>query len=410
MSTSPDVYESESAAIYNRSFWLAYGANMSLVAANTMTFRFAEFVDLLKGTKTDTGWIVGLALAGSLISRFWLGQAIDRFGVRKLWLVGSALFLGGCAGLWSTDALGTQIYLARAAYQIGISAMFVCSNLHIQLRVPPHRRTEAIGSLGSSGFVGMIVGAQLVDLLFDRFSGAVLFETLFAGTIGFGILYIIFVLLLTHTDVHVSPEVTPPAHVLVRRYWPGPVVLVSLMMGLGFSVTMVFLTRLATERHLDGVRYFFTGYAVAAFSVRLLTRTWSRTMGRRSMMLLGLVGHASGHAWLIFVQSEAQFIGPALCIGFGHALLFPCVVSLGAETFPEQYRGTGTTMILAFADLGMALTSPILGRIPDQWGFTVMLSATSLSLVASVGLYAFLSLGHRDVDLHYGKKNVSHGA
>ncbi|RLS43583.1 MAG: MFS transporter, partial [Planctomycetota bacterium] len=329
MSTSPDVYESESAAIYNRSFWLAYGANMSLVAANTMTFRFAEFVDLLKGTKTDTGWIVGLALAGSLISRFWLGQAIDRFGVRKLWLVGSALFLVGCAGLWSTHALGTQIYLARAAYQIGISAMFVCSNLHIQLRVPPHRRTEAIGSLGSSGFVGMIVGAQLVDLLFDRFSGPELFETLFAGTIGFGILYIIFVLLLTHTDMHVRPEVTPPAHVLVRRYWPGPVVLVSLMMGLGFSVTMVFLTRLATERHLDGVRYFFTGYAVAAFSVRLLTRTWSRTMGRRSMILLGLVGHAIGHAWLIFVQSEAQFIGPALCIGFGHALLFPCVVSLG---------------------------------------------------------------------------------
>ena len=56
------------------------------------------------------------------------------------------------------------------------------------------------------------------------------------------------------------------------------------------------------------------------------------------------------------------------------------------------------------------LTSPILGRILDQWGFTVMLSATSLSLVASVGLYAFLSLGHRDVDLHYGKKNVNHGA
>ncbi len=42
--------------------------------------------------------------------------------------------------------------------------------------------------------------------------------------------------------------------------------LVALMMGLGFSVTMVFLTRLATERGLPGVRIFFTGYAVAAFS------------------------------------------------------------------------------------------------------------------------------------------------
>ena len=59
-------------------------------------------------------------------------------------------------------------------------------------------------------------------------------------------------------------------------------------------------------------------------------------------------------------------------------------------------------MILAFADLGMALTSPVLGRLLDLWGFTVMLSVTSGALLASVGLYALLSLGHKDVDLHYG--------
>lgn len=405
MSSSPDIDEIESAAIYNRSFWLAYAANMSLVSANTMTFRFAEFVDLLQGTKSDTGLIVGVGLAGSLISRIWLGQAIDRFGVRKLWMVGTTLFLAGCLGLWATRELGPGIYLARTAYAIGISAMFVCSNLHIQLRVPPHRRTEAIGSLGSSGFVGMIIGAQLGDLLFEHYTGIQLFSTLFATTIGFGLAYLGFVLALTQRDKHIPPEVTPHAHTLLRRYWPGAVVLVALMMGLGFSVTMVFLTRLATERHIPGVRYFFTGYAVSAFSIRLLTRTLSRTWGRRSLILLGLIGHAIGHAWLISVQAEWDFVGPALCIGFGHALLFPCVVSLGAETFPEQYRGTGTTMILAFADLGQALTSPILGRILDTRGFTAMLSCTSLALVSSVGLYSILSLGHRDNDLHYGSQN-----
>ena len=81
---------------------------------------------------------------------------------------------------------------------------------------------------------------------------------------------------------------------------------------------------------------------------------------------------------------------------------FSSVVSLGAETFPEQYRGTGTTMILAFADLGMAITSPMLGKILDVWGFTAMLSVTSATLLSSIGLYGLLSLGHQDVDLHYG--------
>lgn len=401
MSSLPDAtYESESAAIYNRSFWLAYAANMSLVAANTLTFRFAEFVNLLKGTEEDTGWIVGVALAGSLLSRVWLGQAIDRFGVRKLWLVGISLYMMGALGLWGTSQLGPQIYIARTAFAIGISAMFVCSNLHIQLRVPAHRRTEAIGSLGSSGFVGMIIGAQLGDWMFKQYEGIGLFSTLFGSTIVFGLMYLGFVLALTHHDVHVRPEVTPPAHVLVRRYWPGAVVIVALMMGLGFSVTMVFLTRLATARGLAGVRVFFTGYAVAAFSVRLLTRTLSRRWGRRVMILLGLLGHAIGHAWLIAVHREWDFLGPSLCIGFGHALLFPCVVSLGAETFPEQYRGTGTTMILAFADLGQAITSPILGQLVFHGGFNIMLASSSATVLSSILLYAVLSRGHVDRDLH----------
>jgi MFS family permease len=147
------------------------------------------------------------------------------------------------------------------------------------------------------------------------------------------------------------------------------------------------------------VRIFFTGYAVAAFSVRLLTRKLSRQWGRRVLILLGLLGHAIGHAWLIAVTTEWEFLGPALCIGFGHALLFPCVVSLGSETFPEQYRGTGTTMILAFADLGQAVTSPILGQLVFHWGFTEMLCASATTLLGSVGLYAVLSQGHVDRDL-----------
>ena len=45
-------------AIYDRSFWLAYAANLMLVCANSLTFRFAEFVASLGETEEVAGEIV----------------------------------------------------------------------------------------------------------------------------------------------------------------------------------------------------------------------------------------------------------------------------------------------------------------------------------------------------------------
>ncbi len=218
-SPSDDLYESESAAIYNRSFWLAYAANMSLVAANTLTFRFAEFVDLLRGTEEDTGWIVGIALAGSLLSRIWLGQAIDRFGVRKLWLVGISLYWRGRSACgvrvnWGCRFTWRETH-SRSGSQPCLSARTCISSCESRASADRGDRQPR-----SSGFVGMIFGAQLGDWMFKNYEGLALFSTrCFAATALFGLMYLGFVLALTHHDVHVRPEVTPPAHVLIRRYW-----------------------------------------------------------------------------------------------------------------------------------------------------------------------------------------------
>ena len=57
---APALRESET--IYNRVFWLAYAANVSLVTANALTFRFAELVNYLGGTEEITGAIVSTGM------------------------------------------------------------------------------------------------------------------------------------------------------------------------------------------------------------------------------------------------------------------------------------------------------------------------------------------------------------
>lgn len=400
----PDRLEpnNPSGSIYNRVFWLAYAANVSLVMANALTFRFADFISWLGGTEETAGTIVSVGIFGALAVRLVLGQAIDNYGTRRLWMIGGTIYIASTSLFLLIHDLGWPIYLARLGFAAGIATMFTCSMVHIQNLVPAHRRTEIIGNLGSSGFVGMILGSQLGDWIFRSTpEGQLRFLVLFGGTVVLGLVYVGLVLLLTRGDVHTRSRPTPAVHRLIFQYWPGNVVLVAIMMGISITVTTIFLTRYAKSLGMmNGVGTFFTGYSVTAFLFRVQTATWSRTIGRHRMIWLGLAGHCIGHGFLPFVTQEWHFLIPAVACGIGHALLFPAVVSLGAGAFPKEYRGSGSTITLGFIELGAALSAPILGWVIDQgggYGFTRMFWISS-SIALVVGLYYALANPSVDVE------------
>jgi MFS family permease len=404
MTTIPTVPADPSArALYNRAFWLAYTANLLLVTANALTFRFAEFVQYLRGTESLTGQIVQAGLIGSLAVRLVLGQAIDGLGVRRMWIASSLVFIAGCGLFVFIDRLGPALFVARLLFTVGIASMFACSIYHVQIQAPPHRRTEVIGSLGTSGFIGMVAGTQLGDVLFRVVADPhALFVMLFALTALLGVSYLTIVVYLTRHDGLPRPVLGPPVHQLIFRYWPGAVAIVALLMGVGFTVTTVFLTRYATEHRLGGIGTFFTCYAAAAFVFRWVSRTWSQSLGRHRMLLLGLAGHTAGHLLLVNVGSQWEFVLPALCTGFGHALLFPCVVSLGAGAFPPEYRGTGTSITLACVDLGTMLSAPLLGSVIERQGFNAMYYATAAIMAAGLVVYGVLKFHVHDEEMTTG--------
>ncbi len=384
--------------IYDRSFWLAYAANVSLVTANALTFRFAELVKYLGGTEQTAGEIVSAGMIGALAARFLLGQAIDRYGTRKVWPLASLLFLCACGIFLACNQLSLLLYVARVAFAVGLAGMFTCSMVHIQNQVPHDRRTEAIASLGSSGFFGMIAGTQLGDLIFGLVPpGRGQFIALFGLAGQLGLFYLAAIMRISRREAHVPPHETPAAHQLVLRYWPGNVVLVAAMIGIAFAVTSVFLTRFSTERNLGGIGVFFTVFSIAAFFLRVASRRWSRVIGRHRMILIGLVGQCIGLAMLPLMTRGWHLVFPAIGCGFGHALLFPAVMSLGTGTFPKEYRGSGTTIMLGFSEVGTMLSAPLLGWLIVQFDFTHMfLFAAALSL--GVGVVYYLTDAQRADD------------
>ena len=387
----------QNSGVYGRTFWLAYLANSILILGNALTFRFAELVNHLGGTESDTGIIVALGTGVAVLVRLSVSHVLDDYGTRRMWPLCAMLFIVGVAGFLLPTQLSWGLYVARVAYFVGLTGMFACSMTHIQNHVPAERRTEIIGNLGSSGFVGMIVGSNIGDLVLQFVPDKrTQFMILFGGAAAIGLVYLVIVVLLTREQQHVRHVGSPPAFRLLFRFWPGAVVLAAMVMGLGVTATQTFLTRFATSQKIDGIAAFFSGYAISAFVFRLLVSNWSRTIGRHWMLVRGLCGHVVGHALLAFATEWWHFIPASIVCGFGHALLFPAVVSLGSGAFPKECRGAGTAIILGFTDFGSLLFAPILGWIIVHHGFTAMyLTSSGTALIAAM-LYAIIAWRHLD--------------
>lgn len=389
-------------SIYGRVFWLSYAANIALVTANALTFRFAELIHVRGGSERIAGAIVGTGMLGALAARLFLGQAIDHYGVKRLWIGSSVLVVAGVTGFLVADGLGWPIYAARISFSVGLAGVFTCSMVHIQNQVPPERRTEVIASLGSSGFVGMMIGSVLGDVILELFADDPNRFWVLFGTSGLlGATYLVIVSIVTWGDQHDRPVSTPHLHELLFVHWPGLVLVVAMLMGVMFTVISVFLTRYATHLGIGGIGPFFVGYALSAFSFRVLSRSWSRVIGRHRLILLGLAGHTLGAGSFLLVGEAWHLVVPSVCMGFGHALLFPAVVSLGAGAFPPEYRGSGTTVVLGFVESGTMLGAPILGAVIDNVGFQAMfLTAGGLSLATGL-LYVAKAAWAEDEDMAF---------
>lgn len=395
MASSSAPGNSNSENIYNRVFWLSYVANLAMVAANSLTFHFAELVVVLGGTEETAGWIVSTGTIGAIAARLVLGQMLDRYGTRLVWSGSALLFAIACLSFMFCREISWVIFLIRIGFATGIAGMATSSIVHIQLEVPWHRRTEVIGNFGSSGFIGMVLGSVTGDVLYASIANVdQRFRAMFFLSGLCAVLVLVLAIAVTHQHKHVKPPVTPNALTLIRRYWPGMIVLVGMMIGVSLTVITVFLTRMSSHRGLGGIGLFFFGYCGSAFVFRVSSSSWSRRFGRRWLVLMGLGGHALGHLILAHSTRQWHLIFPAIASGFGHAMLFPSVVSIGSGCFPKEFRGSGTTVVLGFTEIGMVVSSPVLGWLIDHFRSRGWSDPFAPMFYASAGWAVFAGLAY----------------
>ncbi|MES2792653.1 MAG: MFS transporter [Planctomycetota bacterium] len=386
---------------YDRIFWLAYLSNGLTTMANAAMVRYADFVNVLGGEERQLGLIVGFGMIGSIIIRLAQGDAIDRYGAARVWLWSSLLYsVALMLHLTVTTAYGAEIFLIRLMMQASLAGFSGASITFVALRVPPLRMAEMVGALGTSGFVGIMLGPLLGDWLASGgASRVVVVDRLFliASTLA---------ILSTGVTWFVTSDAPPAIHRrrphlwhVITRYHPLIISMTAAAMGAGFSIPMTFLRPFAIEAHLTNVGLFFAVYATVAFIARVATASYFSRWGNRFWIITGLCLMTLSFLCYIPVTRTWHLIFPGAIAGGAHALLFPSVMAAGTAAFPRRYLGVATSLILATFDIGVFLGAPIIGAFIREAkhhttaAYPITFGATAIAIACVTVIFCCSSAG-----------------
>lgn len=389
--------------LYDRSFLAALASQTCFTLGNCLMVHYARWIEFLGGGVREIGWIMGGGAVLSLFLRPWMGQWIVRLGARKTWGFGYLVFAIGSIGNLAVENVDWWIYVMRTCYVLGGALVFASSLTYISQTAPRQRLAEAIGVLGAGGFIGMLVGPYLGDFILgatdERTRGD--FMALFVTAT---VAVMLPLALLGFLRIPVGRQRSSSLKLrdflhTVRVSWPGTILLVLAMFGLCMSVPFGFLASFVDgggdgSQSRSTVSLFFLGYAGWGLVLRLWTRRVPDRIGRRRVLVLGILIFAVGMFSFVLVDHSRTWtiLVPGVLCGTGHSLSFHTMTSLAIDGFPLERRGIGSALSLMALDAGLIGGAPVLGLIADTRGFPALFVVLGAVCLLTGAIYAWRSL------------------
>ncbi|MBT2402227.1 MULTISPECIES: MFS transporter [unclassified Streptomyces] len=418
-------------------------ASLLLVAmdATILNVALPSLIDDLRPTALQQLWIIdiyGLVLGGLLVTT---GAVGDRFGRKKLFLIGFVLF-GVASVIAATAGSSTQLIAGRVLLGIG-GAMVMPSTLSLirNIFTDPRERARAIGIWAAVAGAGAAIGPLIGGLLVEQYGWAAAFWV-----------NVPVVVITVVAGIWLLPEFKDPgSHALdvvsallsvvgvvalawgikhVAKGGPGAVDLLILAAGIGLLAWFA-LRQLKLKDPLLDVRLFlnrpFTAAALttlmamlAAGAALFLVSLWLqyvhgytpfeaglRTLptalamlvssllapmlmhriGVRASMALGLAALVAGFTLLALAPQPTSYAYVAVflvTVGFGDGLAVTTAASVLVSAVPAERAGQAGAVSETSYELGVGLGVALLGSVHAA-AFARHMSGTPAQAAESIG-------------------------
>jgi MFS family permease len=340
-----------------------------------------------------TAWLGALTASFAIVPLVLAvpsGQATDRFGERRVMLVGAVLLALSGAIFWTERGGAAGLVVGSVVLGTGHLLSVVGQQAAVANTAGPGRFDTAFGYYTFAASLGQAVGPALITLLGG--SGA-LPDTapIFATATGLGIVLLACTAFLR---MPARERVTgDAAHggmgTLLRL--PGLVraLVISCVVLSAVDITLVYLPALGTDRGLAAgvVGLLLTLRAVASMTSRFFLGRLVRMVGRRRLMIVSVALSALSMAVVAVPLPTVALAAVVVLLGLGLGVGQPLTMSWLAEVAPAGLRGRAMSLRLTGNRLGQVLIPSAVGLVAAGVGAAGVLAATAAAL-AVVGVAA----------------------
>ncbi|AFY34032.1 MFS transporter [Calothrix sp. PCC 7507] len=335
------------------------------------------YLEDVGGSTQQIGIVMGGFAIGLLMFRPMLGRLADQRGRKILLLIGVIIAAIAPFGYLAFKSMA-MLTVVRAFHGVSVAAFTTGYSALVADLAPVESRGEIIGYMSLTAPIGLAIGPALGGYL--------------QAAVGYPLLFLVaaelaFVALLATLQI-VNPPLQKPRetessnskfwHLLISHRVRVPTV-VMLLVGLGLGTVHTFVGLFIKSTGVDlNVGLFFTGAAVASFSVRLFAGKASDRLGRGLFITCSIVAYTVSLLILWQANSAIAFLIAACLEGCGGGTLISMVITMMADRSFPQERGQVFAICVAGFDLGIAIAAPVFGSLAEQIGYRNMFGFSAI--------------------------------
>jgi MFS family permease len=364
-----------------RAGWVGRFAGVCAVLALTFTAFGAVIpvlpflvLEELDGTKFAVGAVFGVSALVALVGRPYAGRAAQRFGSRRVMLVGC--LLAGLVGLLYAAPFGLPgLYGVRLLHGVAESVVFTAGSVWVVAIAPQSRRGQLVGYYGLAMWTGFTVGPLVGTWLRSSWGyPAVWWFAALAPLVAAAVLTLV-------------PAQEASGEFTSRRLVPQTVLLPGTSLALaafGYAALTGFVVLHLAERGIGNggamLSLFGAGYVV----VRILAGRLPDRVGATWVVLVCGFVEALGLVLLTVAGSFWLAALGALVMGAGFTLLYPSLALLVIKASPESERGAALGAYTSFWDLGLGVSGLVTGVVAAAGYPVVFVLAAVLAAAAGI--------------------------
>lgn len=370
--------------------------------------------DVMHGNQQQMGLAITIYVIGGVIGRPFSGLWADRFGKKRMVLIGLAVFLTACVAYFG--AKGMALFLiVRLVHGMSYAIASTATSAAATSLIPASRQGEGVGYFSMFMSIAMAVGPALGLILWkDKNIDVLLLAVCVIAALS--LFFALGMKMPERRQEKPRPSVDAANAPIKGKglHWSDviepkalPISIVGFVVSFAYSSLSGFFAAFTEEIHQSHVTaLFFVVFAVMIVASRpVIGRVFDRYK-EHYLYYPGIALFAVGMIALGQAHSAVAVLLTGAAMGIGYGALLPCFQTLAIKLAPEHRRGSATGTFFLMFDLGYGIGSYFMGMVASVSDYRMMYAAAGLIALLSVLFYVLLHHRRQGTALHAGKAHA----